>query len=315
MRLAVRLQNMARYRTFWQRSAVALIAIALLVPNSSVLEHRAVIAVFLFALVTGKGRQFVFDWLPLTAVAALFVLLRQVAAGTPFPRQGAHIAALEAALFGGVTPTTWLQDQLLSADPGSLAYTATVIHASYFFGFVLAGLGIWLVRRQLFGAYVLTLSLTFALGLAGYFALPTEPPWLVARDNGAPAARRVIVETTRGTPVASAVVEAGRAWQVDPDALGDPNPAAAMPSVHTAITAALALFLFRVHPLAGLAGLMYTAAMGLSLVYLGEHFVLDVAAGVACAALAAWFTRSVVGRISFPELPSLARGMRSLSAP
>jgi membrane-associated phospholipid phosphatase len=296
------------------RVIVGVAAIALLIPNSSVLEHRAVIAVFLFALATGRGRQFLLDWLPLTAAAALFVLLRQFAAGTPFPRQGTAVAALESALFGGSTPTAWLQGLVPDADGGWLAYAATAVHASYFFAFVVVGLWLWLRARRLFRRYTLTLALTFALGLIGYVTLPTEPPWLLAREAGGPPARRVIVETTRGAPVASAVVEAGRAWQQDPDALGDPNPAAAMPSVHTAVTMALALFLFRLHPAAGAAGLLYGAAMGFSLVYLGEHFVLDVLAGALCAWAANWAAFRAP-RMPWERLASPVRGMRFRAAP
>ncbi len=276
----------------WGRVLVGAGAVLLLAPNSSVLEHRLVVAAFLFALATGRGRQFLWDWLPLTAAAAAFVVLRQVAAGSPFPRRGLAVAEMELRLFDGELPSAWLQ-QTLRGGGGldALDYAATAVHASYFVGFVAVGVWLWLRAHRLFRPYVLTLALTFALGLAGYVALPTEPPWLVARDLGGPPTRRIIVDTTRGAPVAAAVAELGRPWQGDPDALGDPNPAAAMPSVHTAITAALGLFLFRVGPVAGAAGVAYTLAMGAALVYLGEHFVLDVVAGVACAALAVWLAR------------------------
>jgi membrane-associated phospholipid phosphatase len=270
----------------WHRFVAGAAAVALLFPNSSVLEHRVVIAVFLFALATGRGRQFLRDWLPLTGAAALFVVLRQLAAGSPFPRQGWAVSSLEAQVFGGETPTALLQSLRTGGAASPIDAAATAVHASYFFAFVVVGVVLWLRARPHFAAYTKTLALTFALGLVGYFALPTEPPWLVARVPGAHPATRVIVETTRGAPVASAVVEAGRSWQNDPDALGDPNPAAAMPSVHTAITAALAFFLFRVNAWAGITGLIYTAGMGLALIYLGEHFALDVLAGIACGALA-----------------------------
>jgi membrane-associated phospholipid phosphatase len=302
-------------RVPWGRLLVGAAALVLLVPNSSVLEHRLVVAVFLVALAAGRGRRFVWDWLPLVAAAAAFVVLRQFAAESPFPRRGLAVAALEQALFGGTLPSTWMQQTLRGAGSGpavALDYAATAVHASYFFGFVAVGGWLWLRAHHLFRHYVRTLALTFALGLAGYVALPTEPPWLVARDLGGPPAQRIIVETTKGAPVASAVVEAGRAWQHDPDALGDPNPAAAMPSVHTAVTAAVGLFLFRIGRLAGASGVLYTLAMGLALVYLGEHFVLDVLAGIACAALAVWLGGRAMRRpgLRTGSVPAPAAGDR-----
>jgi membrane-associated phospholipid phosphatase len=276
------------------RILAALVALLLLVPHSSVLEHRAVVAVFLLALLTGRGRLFVRDWLPLVGVAALFVVLRQLAAASPFPHQGASVAALETRLFGGVSPPTWLQERFYQpGSPGPLEYLATAVHASYFFGFVAVGLGIWLVRREWFDHYRLVLALTFAFGLLGYVLLPTEPPWLGAREGFAPPAARVIAETAQGTQLSAGIVAAGRSWQQDPDALGDPNPAAAMPSVHTAVTASLALVLARIHPVAGALGALYLLAMGASLVYLGEHYVLDVLAGILCSLAAAWLAGRV----------------------
>ncbi|HEU5314502.1 MAG TPA: phosphatase PAP2 family protein [Chloroflexota bacterium] len=286
-------RRMAPRRLGWRRVVVGALALTLLVPNSSVLEHRAIVAVFLGALAVGRGRRFVADWLPLIAAAAVFVTLRQVAALSPLPHQGPAVARLESALFGGTLPSEAVQS--LRAQPVAatlLDAVATAIHASYFLGFVAVGLAVWVTARAHFRAYARAIALTFALGLGGYVVFPTEPPWLVAREAGGPAVERVIVGTTRGAPVAATMIELGRRWQPDPDALGDPNPSAAMPSVHTAITAALALFLFRLRRAAGVAGLVYTAAMGLSLVYLGEHFVLDVLAGIACAAAATSSWRS-----------------------
>lgn len=278
-------------RFSWGRLLVVAVAVVLLVPNSSVLEHRAVIAVFLLALASGRGREFVRDWLPLVGAAALFVFLRQLAATSPLPRRGAAIAQLEATLFGGTTPTTWLQQRFYTAgDARVLDYIATAIHASYFFGFVLVGLLVWLFVRERFRSYTRLLALTFALGLTGYFMVPTEPPWLAARQGTAPPAQRILASLVDEARLAGGMVAAGQWWQSDPDALGDPNPVAAMPSVHTSVTVALAIFLARLHPVGGAVGMMYATAMGLALVYLGEHYVLDLVAGAGCAAVAAMIT-------------------------
>ena len=182
------------------------------------------VAAFLLALLTGRGRLFLRDWLPLVGVAALFVVLRQLAAAAPFPHQGASVAALESRLFQGVSPPTWLQERLYQpGSPGPLEYLATAVHASYFFGFVAVGLGIWLVRRERFAHYRLVLALTFAFGLLGYVLFPTEPPWLGAREGAAPG-RQGDRGDGAGHTAQRGDRAAGRTWQQDPDALGDPNP-------------------------------------------------------------------------------------------
>ena len=64
------------------------------------------------------------------------------------------------------------------------------------------------------------------------------------------------------------------------------NPVAAMPSVHMAATVVVALSLWRLwRPLAVL-GAIYAVVMGFALIYFGEHYVIDVLAGVLLAVAA-----------------------------
>ncbi len=62
-----------------------------------------------------------------------------------------------------------------------------------------------------------------------------------------------------------------------------------MPSLHTAITVLMAFALWRVRPALGIAGGIYSLAMGFSLIYLGEHYLVDVLAGAVLAVGVAWW--------------------------
>jgi PAP2 superfamily len=57
------------------------------------------------------------------------------------------------------------------------------------------------------------------------------------------------------------------------------NPLAAMPSLHFATSLMAALLLAEIGPVAGAVGWGYTATLGFALVYLGEHYVVDLLAG------------------------------------
>ena len=59
------------------------------------------------------------------------------------------------------------------------------------------------------------------------------------------------------------------------------NPLAAMPSLHFATSVMAALLLAEVDPLAGAFGFGYAATLGFALVYLGEHYLVDLLAGTA----------------------------------
>jgi membrane-associated phospholipid phosphatase len=54
-----------------------------------------------------------------------------------------------------------------------------------------------------------------------------------------------------------------------------------MPSLHFATSVMAALLLAEVGPVAGALGFTYTATLGFALVYLGEHYVVDLLAGTA----------------------------------
>jgi membrane-associated phospholipid phosphatase len=67
------------------------------------------------------------------------------------------------------------------------------------------------------------------------------------------------------------------------DHSSDANPWASMPSDHFGSAAAVAMLLYEIHRGAGIAAWAYALALGGSLVYLGEHYVADLIAGLALA--------------------------------
>ena len=61
------------------------------------------------------------------------------------------------------------------------------------------------------------------------------------------------------------------------------NPLAAMPSLHFATSVTAAHVLADTGRVAGVLGWTYAATLGTALVYLGEHYVVDLLAGAALA--------------------------------
>jgi membrane-associated phospholipid phosphatase len=87
------------------------------------------------------------------------------------------------------------------------------------------------------------------------------------------------------------------------------NPLAAMPSLHLATSLMAALLLAEVEPVAGALGLGYAATLGFALVYLGEHYVVDLLAGGALTlAVRRW------GPVAAPVLERFARAVTALEA-
>jgi hypothetical protein len=136
-------------------------------------------------------------------------------------------------------------------------------------------------------AAVLTYAV-FDIGAAVYWLVPTAPPWYAAErgrigrsraaaDGDSPAAvRRMMVEYGEGFW--------GDGWGPLYSVLGG-NPLAAMPSLHFATSVMAATLLAETGPVAGGLGWTYALALGFALVYLGEHYVADLLAGLALTAL------------------------------
>ena len=143
-----------------------------------------------------------------------------------------------------------------------------------------------------------SMAAVFDLGLVVYWALPTAPPWWAAARGRLPAVRRIMIEVGERFW--------GPLWSRLYDALAG-NPLAAMPSIHFATSIMAAHLLSEVGPVPGAVGWAYALALGFALVYLGEHYLLDLGAGLAlCEAVRR------LAPLAEPALGAVARTVRRL---
>ena len=173
-------------------------------------------------------------------------------------------------------------------------------------------------------AAVLTYA-SFNIGASIYWVLPTAPPWYAALEaegdapRGVPdirpaappqlaspaGAQEAGVEAVRRLMVEYGEHFWGDDWPALYSAFGG-NPLAAMPSLHFASSLMAALLLAEVGPWAGAMGFGYLAVLGFALVYLGEHYAVDLIGGAALAA--------AVRRLEPAAAAPLARFARALAA-
>jgi hypothetical protein len=115
---------------------------------------------------------------------------------------------------------------------------------------------------------------TFDAGAAFYHLIPTAPPWWAGNTGSLPHVRRIMTEAGE------------RVWRKYWTRLYDSlsgNQLAAMPSLHFGSSVMAAHVLADVGRGPGVVGWTYAALLGFALVYLGEHYVVDLAAGAALA--------------------------------
>jgi membrane-associated phospholipid phosphatase len=178
-------------------------------------------------------------------------------------------------LGAGEVPTLRLQSALgREGDvlPHDLALS--VVHWSWFM--VPHGALLYILLRDP-GKYpraAVLMSACFDVGCVIYWLVPTAPPWWAARNGNMAPVRRIMAETGEHFW--------GRLWRPLYHSL-EGNPFAAMPSLHfgTSVMAARVLSTVGRGPAA--LGWAYALTLGFGLVYLGEHYVVDLIAGFALA--------------------------------
>jgi membrane-associated phospholipid phosphatase len=268
------------------RRAVALayvLALVLVVALDGVPTGRAQLMTIVIAGlgITCLGRgwrafgQVLLDWLPFIGILVLYDLSRGAATSVGLPVHMRDIADLEKTIFGGTVPTVWLQAHFYS--PNHVRWydaLATLIYTSHFLATPALAAVLWVRNRALWLGFAIRVVGLSLAALLTYVLFPEAPPWLAAQDHVIGPVARL---SARGWEwlhlgnVHALLAQAQRAG---------PNPVAAMPSDHAALAALVALFIgAQLHSRWRWLLALYPLAMGLSLVYLGEHYVLDVLVG------------------------------------
>jgi hypothetical protein len=178
----------------------------------------------------------------------------------------------------GSTPTLRLQGTF--AKPGSINRFERVLVWCHWLWFMVphGSVAYVLIRDpQRFPSAAARMYGAFDIGALFYWAIPTAPPWwadLHGRRIGGGAIRVRRMMNEYGEQFW------GSRWSGLYDVLGG-NPLAAMPSLHFATSVMGAHLLSEVGPVSGALGWTYASMLGLALVYLGEHYAIDLIAGAA----------------------------------
>jgi membrane-associated phospholipid phosphatase len=207
---------------------------------------------------------------------------------------------LDSALGGGRLPNVRLQQALAGLGRrNAVDKTLSWVHWVWFFEPHLALAFILARHPEHFARSARQMSAVFDLGCILYISVPTAPPWWASEEGHTDErVRRIMVEVGEESW--------GRAWPVLYDSLGG-NPWAAMPSLHFATSLMAALLLAEAGLVEGAVGWAYAGALGLALVYLGEHYVVDLLAG---AALVVLIRRGE--RLVEPLAQAVSRGLQRL---
>jgi membrane-associated phospholipid phosphatase len=272
----------------------------------------------LLAASIGQGRrmlQVILDWLPFALVLVAYDLSRGAATLIGRPTLWHWQVDVDRWMFFGTVPTVWLQERLKLPYPPWWEIAISTVYMSFFIlPYVIAAV-LWLRDREEWKAFVRLFVGLSLVSLIVYALLPAAPPWAAARCTpddvaGGPSGPQCMFRPARGVPDggllgamhstqdgANGWVEriTTRGWGKlnlhSAGALIDQGQAsvnlvAAIPSLHAALTVAVAVFLWtrvqrKWRPLLA----AYVLVMAFALVYTAEHYVVDILLGWVLAAV------------------------------
>jgi PAP2 superfamily len=220
------------------------------------------------------ARGLVVDWLPFIGFLFAYDIARGAADNLGIAPHTAAGIDFDKALFGGSVPSNWLQDHLY--HPFSVHwydYGVFAVYMTHFFATLVIAALLWRFAYPQFKRFRTMVLALAGAGFLTYALFPATPPWLAAQDGQIPAIHRVVGEVWGHVGVVSAqtLFQNGSEYV---------NEVAAVPSLHAAFPLLITLFFW------GMARgwqrvllVAYPLAMGFTLVYSGEHYVMDIVLG------------------------------------
>lgn len=315
---------------------VVLVLVASFHFNISLTPDRIIVLIAIAALGTGRVRQFLRDWSIFVVVLLAWQVLQGMSRnfGSIRPHVTEMIVA-DKALFFGQIPTIWLQqhfyhpghyaayNMLLQKHPyvpGQLMWYdvgATILYMLHFAFPMGVAFAFWVWRRSIFVEYMGSFLIVALAGFATFVLFPAAPPWIAANWwHYMPPVHRILdagIAFFGGQQSFSALYQ----WMWNH---GGWDLFGAMPSEHAAFPFLCFLYARKAWPRAGWLLLPYCIAVCVAVVYLGEHYVADVIAGVVYAIVGYAAVQIALARRSAKErristrAPATAAVSESLSA-
>ena len=242
----------------------------------SIEPEWVLLALLVIAVALGRGRTFVADWTPFLLLFFAYEAMRGFAA-----RFAPHdLSGMERWVFGGTIPTLTLQHDFY--HQGVIGIQDLIALVFYFMHFVLpivVGFIFWVNSREHYWRFIAALLLMCFLAFLTYLFWPSAPPWYQLHD---------VVKINQQTVDrlwGNTIVVIYHAF--------NPNQFAAFPSLHAAFPMLAAVYAWRRYRALAVGLVLWSVGVVVSIVYLGEHYVVDAIASLVYVAAATIIVEAV----------------------
>ncbi len=172
--------------------------------------------------------------------------------------------------------------QLMFRSP-TVTLIATVFYGMHVF-LIMIALGIfWFANRTVYRGYTYAMVITSYLALLTFVVLPSAPPWIAG------TARNLLVS---GNNMLPSVFHSLQTMLLS----GETDLFAAFPSLHAAYATLFSAFMFKLGRKWGFLSLPVLGGVYFSIIYLGQHFLVDLLAGAAYALFSVYIVHKIMNR-------------------
>lgn len=255
---------------------------------------RYIFVLLLGSLFIKRTRSFLLDWMPFLFILISYDFLRSFSDNLNVNIHVTELIDLERAIFGFI-PTEVLQAKLF--DPNNLQWYDYYTTIFYFLHFALPlsfGFLLWIFNKSYFRRFVTGVSMMSYTAWVTYLVYPAAPPWLAARDGFLTGIHKVLNSTLNFFPERISLPTIYHQFT--------PNEVAAIPSMHAAYPFLVLLFSLRFFGFKALFFLPYVFSLWFSIVYLGEHYVVDIISGIVYAIIFYFITEEIFHRFNWEHL-------------
>lgn len=247
----------------------------------SIEPEWVVLALLVIAIAMGRGLTFIADWGPFLLLFLAYEAMRGFASKTGFAAN--DLSGLETGIFGTL-PTLTLQHAFY--NPHAVGPQDVIATFFYFMHFplpILVGFIFWWRSREHYRRYIAALLVMCFLAFVTYLFWPSAPPWWQYQRDVYKIIDRTVHTLWGNQYYVSAIYQSF-----------NPNRFAAFPSLHASFPALAAVYAWSRYRKLSLALIGWSIAVLLSIVYLGEHYVVDALAGYVYVAASALLVEGFV---------------------
>ncbi len=255
------------------------VALLLLVERTFWTPDTLFIVLMIIFAVFGQARPFLLRFAPLILLLLAYESFRSLVPGLNTNVHYWEMIHFDKWFGGGVLPTGWLQSFMWNGHLQWYDFYFYFLYTIHFLMPIALGVLIWKkIGDSLYWQFMLALILLSYSAFLTYLLFPAAPPWMASQLGYFDPIHRISSDIWW----AMGIKDFSSFY-----AKLSPNPVAAVPSLHSAYPALFALFINRMYSFKKTWWVwLYPASLWLGVVYLGEHYVIDVLLGVLYAVLA-----------------------------